>query len=297
MTSVKCPKCSLTNWATAGECKRCGFSFQTRETQAPPPPHASGGRAFDNAGQTAHQSPNFHTPSEWSANPFQNQTYQTPNYQYNQPANLKSGLAIASMILGILGFITSIFLVGIIIAPIGLILGIIALIKANKKPHIYDGKGFAVAGIVTSAMVVLFIPIIAAIAIPNLLAARRAANEGSAIASLRTLSGAEQTYIATAGAGSCGDLKTLGSSKLIDPVLAKGEKSGYRFTIVDLPTRTGDCDIHATPLTDSTGTRSFYISTQDGILRGADKKGKMAGRSDLPLDRDAPIYQNQPSGY
>src|SRR4030095_14274068 len=48
-------------------------------------------------------------------------------------------------------------------------------------------------------IVVAIIGIIAAIAIPNLLASKRAANEASAIASLRTLTGAEATYHSTKG--------------------------------------------------------------------------------------------------
>ena len=196
------------------------------------------------------------------------------------------------MILGILGFVTSIFLIGILLAPIGLILGIVALVKANKRPEIYGGKGFAIAGVAVSAIVVLFIPIVAAIAIPNLLAARRAANEGSAISSLRTLGSAEATLMGVKNTKSCGDLPTLGSQNLIDTVLAKGEKSGYRFTIVNLPS--GGCDIHAAPQTASTGTRSFYLSTEDGIIRAAAKNGKLADKSDLPLDSYTSGFSNQP---
>lgn len=308
MTSVRCPECQLTNWATAIACKRCGHLFQAAEAVSgsfEPEQNNFGGHEFDGENQTAPQPSapaNYQPQTDWAPNSSANQNYQSqnyqnygqPNYGYSPPANLKSGLAIASMVLGILGFITSIFLVGILLAPIGLILGIIALVKANKNPETYGGKGFAIAGVVTSGMIVLFIPIVAAIAVPNLLAARRAANEGSAIGSIRTLSSAEAVFMATAGAGKCGDLKTLGSQTLIDSALAQGEKSGYRFMVVNLPTLNGGCEILAAPLTASTGTRSFYFSTEDGIIRAADKKGKFADKNDLPLGSDVPSYSKTP---
>src|SRR5918998_1430085 len=81
-------------------------------------------------------------------------------------------------------------------------------------------------------IVVAIIGIIAAIAIPNLLASRRAANEGSAQSSLRTIHSAESTYQATTGNGAFTDsLGTLDGVDLIDPVLGTGTKSGYNFTI------------------------------------------------------------------
>jgi len=85
-------------------------------------------------------------------------------------------------------------------------------------------------------IVVAIIGIIAAIAIPNLLASKRAANEGSAQASPRTLTGAEATYAATIGAGAYGDRAALVGQALIDTVLGSGAKSGYNYEI----TVTGD---------------------------------------------------------
>src|SRR4030081_3631674 len=81
-------------------------------------------------------------------------------------------------------------------------------------------------------IVVAIIGIIAAIAIPNLLASRRAANEGSAQQTLRTPHSSEATYQATTGAGNFGLLADLRTANLIDSVLAAGTKSGYNFNIV-----------------------------------------------------------------
>jgi type IV pilus assembly protein PilA len=81
-------------------------------------------------------------------------------------------------------------------------------------------------------IVVAIIGIIAAIAIPNLLASKRAANEGSAQASLRTVTGAEAVY-ATSHQGEYGDLAELAVEGLVDTVLGASAtsslKSGYNF--------------------------------------------------------------------
>ena len=123
-------------------------------------------------------------------------------------------------------------------------------------------------------IVVAIIGIIAAIAIPNLLASRRAANEGSAQATMRTLTGAEATYQATAGGGNFGDLAALNGQGLIDSVLAAGSKSGYAFAI----TVTAKNDTTHVPSTyvssastlvasglTATGTRNF-VSDESGVI-------------------------------
>jgi type IV pilus assembly protein PilA len=123
-------------------------------------------------------------------------------------------------------------------------------------------------------IVVAIIGIIAAIAIPNLLASRRAANEGSAQQSLRTISSAEATYQSTAGNGSYGTLAMLGNQSLVDSVLASATKSGYAFTLTSTQVTAGppaQYYAYALPSTLSgvgaTGTRRFAIS-EDGVLRG-----------------------------
>jgi type IV pilus assembly protein PilA len=132
-------------------------------------------------------------------------------------------------------------------------------------------------------IVVAIIGIIAAIAIPNLLASRRAANEGSAQSTLRTIHSSEAVFQSTIGDGEFGKLSagnvfvqdevSLAGQNLVDNQLATGTKSGYNFaanpTVAVTPAQ-----FYATAsMADSaaftrTGNRCFGI-TEDGVLRGA----------------------------
>src|SRR5688572_30485635 len=124
-------------------------------------------------------------------------------------------------------------------------------------------KGFS---LVELLVVVIIIAIVAAIAIPNLLASRRAANEASAISSLRTIHSAEATYQATTGLGiNYGSLAQLGTSGLIDTVLSgpSGQKSGYDFVLT-----TGTqiyCATGAPTVFQTTGDNNFGVET-DGVI-------------------------------
>jgi type IV pilus assembly protein PilA len=138
-------------------------------------------------------------------------------------------------------------------------------------------------------LVVAIIGIIAAITIPNLLASRRAANEGSAQSSLRTIHSCELTYQASTGLGKFGNLDELRGDFLTDEVLGSGTKSGYNFTIpeiIDPNPETGvqaQFFVQADPQQDDgpskTGTRRFCIS-EDGVLKGEVGVTEVAVRAD-----------------
>ena len=123
-------------------------------------------------------------------------------------------------------------------------------------------KGFS---LVELLVVVIIIAIIAAIAIPSLLASRRAANEASAIQSLRTIHSAQVTYFATLGNNSSyaalSALDDPGNGSLIDATLAAGQKSGYNFVVEQATNRY--CS-HAQPDTGA-GFKGF-AGGDEGVL-------------------------------
>ena len=128
-----------------------------------------------------------------------------------EPTQLKKGMAITSLVLGILGLPTlGLLLIG---GLVGLILGIVALLKSRSAPLVYGGKGIAIAGIVTNALALTIVPfmigIIAAIAIPSLLRARVSANEAAAIGDTRSVISAEVAY-STSNGGFYDTLECLG---------------------------------------------------------------------------------------
>jgi type IV pilus assembly protein PilA len=139
-------------------------------------------------------------------------------------------------------------------------------------------KGFS---LIELLIVVAIILIIAAIAIPNLLRARIAANQASAVGSVRTITTAQVTYFTTWGQGYASNIGRLGGAAgcvaaattacLIDPILSGGTKSGYTMVTVGAtplgtPAVNQTFETNATPVSTSTGTDA-YCSDQSGVIR------------------------------
>jgi prepilin-type N-terminal cleavage/methylation domain-containing protein len=149
-------------------------------------------------------------------------------------------------------------------------------------------KGFS---LIELLIVVAIILIIAAIAIPNLLRARIAANESSSVASIRTINTAEVTYLTAyptvgysvtlaalgpAAAGACATPVSTNAC-LIDFTLASASatanaKSGYYFGLANgtsATTPVSSYTVGAVAATyNSTGVRKF-CSIEDGVVRAA----------------------------
>jgi type IV pilus assembly protein PilA len=139
-------------------------------------------------------------------------------------------------------------------------------------------------------IVVAIILIIAAIAIPSFIQSKMAANESSAVASLRTINGAEVTYNATYP-GTFATLAQLGpdtqvcvtpsaaNACLIDNLLASGSKSGYQFTTGgDMVTT---YNVMATPQSSNSGTRQFCSDTDLVLYYSLTNSGCAIGNNPL----------------
>jgi type IV pilus assembly protein PilA len=188
--------------------------------------------------------------------------------------------AVVSLVCGLLFFVPLAFIAAVVF-------GHLALSEIKKSAGRLKGEGMAIAGLVLGYIWLAGIPIIliiAAIAIPNLLRARMAANESSAVASIRTLMVAEITYNSmypnegfTCSLsdldGAAGGAQDEHHAMLIDSNLASGEKSGYRFDLRDCAADTGTAKtkfwIVAYPqVRNQTGVRAF-CANEDAVVRVA----------------------------
>jgi type IV pilus assembly protein PilA len=189
-----------------------------------------------------------------------------------------SGKAIASLIMAILIFIP-------FSAVAAIVLGHLSLSEIRKSAGRLTGEGLAKAGLILGYAEIALIPlvlIIAAIAIPNLLRAKMAANEAASVASLRAYSSAIMSYAEKCpdkgypastinlgpGSGDCGH------ANLLDMQLGSGRpiKSGYYFEYhPGPPDETGHVTSY-TILADpvgpgTTGIKHFFVD-ESLVIRG-----------------------------
>jgi type IV pilus assembly protein PilA len=149
-------------------------------------------------------------------------------------------------------------------------------------------KGFS---LIELLIVVAIILIIAAIAIPNLLRSKIAANQASAVGSLRTLNTACIAYSTSYGQFptnlsnlapiASGGTASSTSADLIDSVLAAGTKSGYTFAYA-AGTSNQSYTITATPITIATTGQNMYFTDQSGVIR-VDTSGAGATSASTPI--------------
>jgi type IV pilus assembly protein PilA len=156
-----------------------------------------------------------------------------------------------------------------------------------------DGRGFSLLELLTAVAIIL---IISAVAIPNFLRSRIAANQASAVQSCRVVNSAEITYLSTYGQGYASALAALGppsggaqatasAAGYIDSVLVTGAKSGYLFTYTPVNSDgSGNYQgytLSAAPSTPGLSGHAYYFTDQTYVIRA--NNSSTASSSDSPI--------------
>jgi competence protein ComGC len=155
-----CSYCGEQNEDIATQCRKCGTELPTAQetpAKAPPPTPPSG-----QSGQVKAEVPS------------------------NIPAKT-SGLAIMSLIMGILGGCG-------VTALAGLICGIIGLVQINNSKGRLKGQGLAIAGVCLSGLFLMFVPLLVAVAVPNFVKARQQAQRQACVSNLRAIEAAKAQW-------------------------------------------------------------------------------------------------------
>jgi hypothetical protein len=136
----QCPQCNYSCEDQDVVCKNCGYLFSASNPYVAPA----------NDPQQNAQNYNYSAQQAGFSEPNINNYNQAPY----QAAPKTSGLAIASLVLGLVGIVSSLcYGFGVIPAIVGIILGIVGLIKINKSDA--GGKRLAIAGIIISFVAIV----------------------------------------------------------------------------------------------------------------------------------------------
>ena len=78
--------------------------------------------------------------------------WQPPPAPFRPPPQPQTGLAVASLVLGLVSITVGWCYVGMLTSPVAIIMGIIALVQIKNNPTQYGGKPLAITGIVTGIL-------------------------------------------------------------------------------------------------------------------------------------------------
>jgi type IV pilus assembly protein PilA len=255
------------------------------------------GQAVPNAAASSPQVPASEAPTadvSASAQAAQQIAYQP------SPEAPTAGKALGSLISGILGLT----MIPIVASIVAVVLGHLGLSEIKKSAGRLKGEGMAIAGLVMGYLGIAILPlilIIAAIAIPNLLRARIATNETSAVGTLRNINTAEVAYSTShpekGFTCSVDDLNVMrqenarirNNSRNLNSVMVLNTKNGYNFILRDCESDISDgpvvrYKVIAAPIQfNTTGGRTF-CSDESGIIRQSNGGGSDACLTDgVPL--------------